>query len=277
MRNYRKDELCIRDPFIIEENGKYYLTGSRGKGDRLSPNFDDQDAFLCYTSDDLENFYGPYVLFDEWDSFEYWAPEIHKYNDQYYLFGTIRLEGKKRGTYIFVSKTILGPYKPLTGESITPSDEVALDGTLFVDNGVPYLIYCHEWLQVHDGGMKVVELSLDLTHRVGEPIKIFNATDAKWVGENDRGGFVTDGPFVIKEDNKYKMIWSSFDKDMSYSLAVATSDNLFKSWEQEDVTRFSDDRGHGMLIDINNVRCLVSHKPNSPRGKERLIIEKFDF
>ena len=54
MRNYRKDELCIRDPFIIEENGKYYLTGSRGKGDRLSPNFDDQDAFLCYTSDDLE-------------------------------------------------------------------------------------------------------------------------------------------------------------------------------------------------------------------------------
>ena len=73
------------------------------------------------------------------------------------------------------------------------------------------------------------------------------------------------------------MIWSSFDKNMSYSLAVATSDNLFKGWEQEDVTRFSDDRGHGMLIDINNVRCLVSHKPNSPRGKERLIIEKFDF
>lgn len=277
MKMYHKDELCIRDPFIIKDNDKYYLTGSRGKGDRLSPNFDDQDAFLCYESGDLVHFYGPYILFDGWDSFEYWAPEIHKYNDKYYLFGTVHKKDKRRGTYIFVSDKVTGPYTPVSEESITPSDEEALDGTLFVDNGKPYLIYCHEWLQVHNGGMKIVELSEDLSSRVGEPILLFNACDAPWVGENDRGGYVTDGPFVIKEDGIYKMIWSSFDKNMSYALGVATSTSLLSGWKQEGVTRFSDNRGHGMILNIDNQRCVVTHKPNSPRGKERLIIEKFDF
>ena len=277
MKMYHRDELCIRDPFIIKENNKFYLTGSRGKGDKLSPYFDDQDAFLCYESKDLIHFYGPYILFDKWESMEYWAPEIHKYNNKFYLFGTIHLKDKKRGTYIFVSDNILGPYTPVSEESITPSEEEALDGTLFVENGKPYLIYCHEWLQIHDGAMKIVELSTDLTRRVGEAITIFNATEANWVGENDRGGYVTDGPFVVKEDGIYKMIWSSFDKNMSYSLAVATSTNLFSGWKQEKNTRFNDDRGHGMLINLNNVRHIVTHKPNSPRGKERLIIEKFDF
>lgn len=277
MKKYHRDELCIRDPFIIFDNGKYYLTGSRGKGDKLSPNFDDQDAFLCYESEDLVYFYGPYILFDGWDSFEYWAPEIHRYKDEYYLFGTIHLKNKKRGTYIFKAQNILGPYIPLTGESITPSEEEALDGTLFIDNGVPYLIYCHEWLQIHNGTMKIVQLSIDLKSRVGESKILFAAKDAKWVGENDRGGYVTDGPFVVKEDGLYKMIWSSFTNPNTYCLGIATSKNLCSGWQQNDNAKYIDDRGHGMLFNIDGVRHVISHRPNSPRGKERLVIEKFDF
>ena len=82
---------------------------------------------------------------------------------------------------------------------------------------------------------------------------------------------------MIKEDGIYKMIWSSFDKNMSYALGVATSTSLLSGWKQEGVTRFSDNRGHGMILNIDDQRCVVTHKPNSPRGKERLIIEKFDF
>lgn len=274
---YHKDELCIRDPFIIKEDNKYYLTGSRGLVDKVSPNFDDQDAFLCYVSEDLIHFYGPYILFNEWSSMEYWAPEIHKYKDSYYLFGTIHKKNKRRGTYIFKSDNILGPYKPLSEDSITPSDEEALDGTLFVDEGVPYMIYCHEWLQIHNGAMKIIRLSDDLSSRVSEPITLFHAKDAKWVGENDRGGFVTDGPFLKKENGIYKMIWSSFlDKD-TYALGVAYSDNLFSNWKQEENARLIDNRGHGMLILLNNEQYVVSHAPNAPRGLERLIIDRFDF
>ena len=276
MKNYHISELCIRDPFIFQENGKFYLTGSRGKGDRLSPNFDDQDAFLGYVSEDMENFYGPYILFDGFESNEYWAPEIHKYKGKYYLLGTIHKKDARRGTYSFVSENILGPYQPLNENSLTPLEEEALDGTLVIEDGVPYLIYCHEWLQINNGAMKLIQLSDDLSQSLGKAKTLFNALDAKWVGSNGRG-YVTDGPFVIKENNTYKMIWSSFKDSETYCLGVATSDNLFEGWKQEETPRFEDDRGHGMLLNINNEQYLISHKPNHPRGKERLIFTKFNF
>jgi hypothetical protein len=28
---------------------------------------------------------------------------------------------------------------------------MALDGTLWVEDGVPYMIFCHEWIQITDG------------------------------------------------------------------------------------------------------------------------------
>ncbi|UKI17739.1 MAG: hypothetical protein L6V80_06255 [Bacteroidales bacterium] len=46
-------------------------------------------------------------------------------------------------------------------------DEMALDGTLWVEDGKPYMVYCHEWVQVMDGEMKVVELTRDLSAREG--------------------------------------------------------------------------------------------------------------
>ena len=277
MKYYHISELCIRDPFLFYENGKYYLTGSGGKGETFSPLFDDQDAFLGYVSEDLENFYGPYVLFDKWESNEYWAPEIHKYNGKYYLFGTVHKKGERRGTYSFVCDSILGEYTPTSELSLTPSNQEALDGTLVIENDVPYLVYCHEWLQIHNGAMCIIELNKDLSKSIGEPKVLFYAKDAKYVGENDRGGYVTDGPFIRKENGTYKMIWSSFKDKDTYCLGVATSKSLFEGWVLEEHERFDDDRGHGMLIDIDNKQMLVCHKPNHPRGKERLIISEFKF
>lgn len=277
MKNYHISTLCIRDPFLFYEDGKYYLTGSKGKGDKLSSMFDDQDAFLCYVSEDLENFYGPYVLFDKWESNEYWAPEIHKYKGKYYLLGTIHKKGERRGTYAFRCDSILGEYVPLSIDPITPKDEEALDGTLVIENDIPYLVYCHEWLQVHNGEICIIRLSDDLSKCIGESKVLFTAKDAKYVGPCDRGGYVTDGPFVKKENGVYKMIWSTFKDENTYCLGVATSKSLFDGWVVEDKERYGDDRGHGMLIDINGEQMLVSHKPNHPRGEERLIISKFDF
>jgi len=41
-------------------------------------------------------------------------------------------------------------------------DRMAFDGTLWVEEGQPYMIYCHEWVQVEDGTMELVELAPDL-------------------------------------------------------------------------------------------------------------------
>ena len=51
----------------------------------------------------------------------------------------------------------------------------------FFENGVPYMIFCHEWVQVSDGEMCIVRLSDDLKRTVGEPKLLFKASDPIWV------------------------------------------------------------------------------------------------
>ena len=104
-----------------------------------------------------------------------WAPEVHCYRGKYYLFATINSDivWKKeqkgwppyiwRGTQIFRSNSPEGPFVPFSGDRHTPADEMALDGTLWVEDGIPYMIYCHEWVQIADGSIKLVELSSDLS------------------------------------------------------------------------------------------------------------------
>ena len=60
-----------------------------------------------------------------------------------------------RATQIFEAKRPEGPFLPI-GDKLpaTPTDEMALDGTLWVENGRPYMVYCHEWVQIGDGAMK---------------------------------------------------------------------------------------------------------------------------
>ena len=51
----------------------------------------------------------------------------------------------------------------------TPHDWMSLDGTLWVEDGVPYMVFCHEWIQITDGSMELVRLKDDLSAPVGEP------------------------------------------------------------------------------------------------------------
>lgn len=59
---------------------------------------------------------------------------------------------------------IRDPFVPLSDGPVTPADWECLDGTLYVAaDGTPYLVFCHEWLQVKDGEMCAMPLTPDLT------------------------------------------------------------------------------------------------------------------
>ena len=77
-------EINLRDPFVLPEDGKYYLYGSRGSSD-----FDKMLGFDVYVSNDLENWSNPTEVFsaseDFWATKCFWAPEVHKYQGKYYM------------------------------------------------------------------------------------------------------------------------------------------------------------------------------------------------
>lgn len=263
----KRNEIRIRDPFIVtdKENQCYYMYGTT---DLVPGSLRAGCTFSVYKTEDLENFSEPKVIFDGsavgfWADRDFWAPEVHRYNGKYYLFGSCKAEGKCRATQIFVSDTPDGSFVPIGDEPPTPRDWECLDGTLLVENGTPYMVFCHEWVQVKDGEMCAVELSADLTHAVGEPFLLFRASENPDVEEIRKrpGHYVTDGPFFYREEGKLKMIWSSHGLGR-YLVLEAESDSLRGKWTQKK-SKFDFDGGHAMLFESLDGRRMISlHHPN---------------
>ena len=178
----KREDINIRDPFILtdRENGVYYLYGTRGEARRKELGY----GFDVFVSRDLEEFSEPTVVFSPsdgfWGKYDFWAPEVHFYKGKYYMFASFKADGKCRATHILRSDSPMGPFVPVSDTPATPAGQECLDGTLYVEDGIPYIVYSHEWLQVKDGEMCARRLSDDLTEAVGEPILLFRASGPSW-------------------------------------------------------------------------------------------------
>lgn len=276
----KKSEIRIRDPYIYTdtENGCYYMYGTTA----LEPNsIDAYNTFSVYKTVDLENFEEPKIIFDGgkcgfWANKDFWAPELHKYNGRYYLFGSCKANNKHRATHIFVCDTPDGEFVPLTDEPITPSDWECLDGTFWVENEKPYIVFSHEWTQIGDGEIWAMELSDDLKKAVSEPFMLFRASDNPCVSElnGHSGAYVTDGPFLYVDNGRLNMMWSSYYNGR-YLVLDAWSDSLGGEWKHGG-SRYDFDGGHAMLFNrLDGVRMISLHSPNAV-NKERAVFYKFN-
>ena len=277
----KRQDIRIRDPFIFTDKaeGCYYMYGTTALcNNSLRANA----SFSVFKSYDLENFSEPKVIFDGetcgfWADRDYWAAEMHEFNGKYYLFGSVKAEGRCRATEIFVCDTPDGEFVPICQETVTPKDWECLDGTLYVEKGVPYMIFCHEWVQVGDGEMCALQLSEDLSQAVGEPFLLFKASSEPTVEDVHRKGtahYVTDGPFIYREGDKLHMIWSSLTEGARYAVLMAESDSLFGEWRQLG-SHFDFDGGHAMVFNtLEGKRMIALHAPNTAED-ERAIF--YDF
>lgn len=265
----KRSEINIRDPFILTHNGKYYMYGTRAVNtwDRV-PIY--TQGFDVYISTDLENWSDPKPIFEYYDTFwgetQFWAPEVHKYNGKFYMLASFTADGHHRGTAIFECDTPDGTFKEHTNGAITPKDWECLDGTLYVENDTPYIVFCHEWTQIKNGEVCALELTKDLKKSVGAPIKLWSAGDAPWADDiRGNGSYVTDGPYLIRKKNgELICIWSSFSKG-EYVEAISRSDNgsIKGKWSIDEKLLYEKNGGHGMIFtDLNGKINFVYHSPN---------------
>ena len=263
-------EINIRDPYVIYENGTYYMYGTRAANfGRLTGGFD------VYTSTDMETWSDPIPCFDS-EKFGLnrecnWAPEVHKYNGAFYMFTTYKSEKTgHRGCTVLRADRPEGPFVEISDGHVTPSDWDAIDGTLYIDEeGTPWMIFVHEWTSTPDGvgRMAAAKMSDDLTRFISEPIELFRADDLSWTDRQ-----VTDGCWMYKcENGELIMIWSNFSND-GYCVGIARSDNgkVDGNWSQDDELLYSKsmtgeyDGGHGMIFySITGQMYLSIHSPNS--------------
>lgn len=276
-------DINIRDPFVLKYNGKYYMYGTRGANtwERVEKS---KLGFDVYVSEDLENWSEPKPIFEYYEGFwgttQYWAPEVHFYNGKFYMLATFAGEECHRGTAIFVCDTPDGNFKEHSNGAVTPKDWECLDGTLYVEDGEPYMVFCHEWTQIGNGTVCAIKLSQDLKRAVSEPMLLWCAGDASWKRDwNGNESYVTDGPFLVKKGDRLISIWSSFTgENRDYCEAIARSSNgkINGQWSIDDNLVYKKDGGHGMIFtDYNNETYFVFHAPNDTPN-ERPCMRKID-
>ena len=309
--NLKLADIRMHDPWMVADKTTqtYYMY----EGGMTGTAAQHRSGVIAYKSKDLTSWSGPYVVFEVPDggwadpTAGVWAPEVHSLNDKYYLFATLNnykapiaqpqpagnsrsvtkidvtyggVGWHLRGTQVFVCDSPLGPFKAISVKQIPPADYMSLDGTLYVEDGKPYMVYAHEWIQLVDGNMEAIQMTPDLTEAVGEPFYLFKASDAPWLGNrhetvNGAHPYVTDGPELFKtRTGKLLMIWSSYDKG-SYveALAHSTSGKLAGRWKQDGIL-VGQDSGHGMIFHAFDGRLmLVLHQPFDGRLARAKIYE----
>lgn len=150
-------DIQIQNPVVVPEAGRYYRFGSTGKDIRKGPGTG-FDGYVSSVAGRLSDFEGPFPVFrppeDLWPATNFWVPEIHPYQGGWYMLATLKPRKGRRGTGILKSTgSILGPYIPWSCSGpVTPGDWECLDGPFFMEQGIPYLVFCHEWQQAEDGG-----------------------------------------------------------------------------------------------------------------------------
>ena len=263
------DEINIRDPFVLVHEGQYYLYGTRG-----ATCWGPADGFDVYTGRDLVSWEGPRVCFHNdgsfWADRNYWAPEVHLWQGMFYLFASFKNDARRRGTAILRSASPLGPFEPWSDGPVTPADWECLDGTFYVSAiGVPYMVFCHEWVQASDGEILAMRLTEDLKAAAEPPFLLFRASEAPWSRpvRHSSGitGHVTDGPFLWRRgDGALLCLWSGFsEKGYAQGLAVSDNGEIDGHFTQTDPL-FLEDGGHGMLFrDLGGKVLLTLHSPNT--------------
>ncbi len=295
----QRSEIRIRDPFVLPDSasGTYYIYGTTTSG--IFDGNIERKAVMVFKTKDLDNWEKPIPVFEipenHWGRETVWAPEVHFYNGRYYLFITItskqtlptpdgRPQNLMRGTEILVADSPEGPFQPIGDGPQTPHNWMALDGSPWIEDGKPYMVFCHEWAQITDGSFDYVLMNDDLSAPLEAPQLMFHASAAPWVrcrgdiGELYQGkryhAYVSDGNWLHRsKTGELLMLWSSYGpKKYATGIARSTSGKLEGPWKQQAEPIWLDDGGHPMLFNTFDGRLvMVIHQPNRKVERARFF------
>ncbi|HEY9560695.1 MAG TPA: glycoside hydrolase family 43 protein [Anseongella sp.] len=251
--------VAFGDPFVLyDEDGNYYMYGTGGGA---------KDGFSVYSSPDLVHWeYKGQVYHgnteDSWCIGAFWAPEVYKVDNKYYLFysaqwrdnPTRELENFRIGVAVADKPT--GPFKDIRNAPVFDPGYPIIDANVFFDDdGRVYLYYsrcCYkhaveseiaEWAnkkgwydEIEESWVYGVELHPDLTSVKGEPRLLLRPPvkmddkQAEWESRSVTSHEVnrrwTEGSFTFKHAGTYYMMYSAnhFGGE-HYAVGYATAES----------------------------------------------------
>lgn len=290
-------EIHAGAPYILADSATrtYYLY--TGAGPSAAP--EHRGGILMYKSKDLQSWDGPALVFTTPRGI--WAdpalgassPGVHAHQGRYFLLATLRNTNSiieksppawrtttREATHIFAGDSPAGPFRPVSAEPPTPAESMALDGTLYFEGNVPYLVYAHDWFQVTDGGIEAVPLGADLSSAAGDPFGLFRGSAAVWLKDQKAASkaprfYVTARPSLWKtKQGALVMLWTSQKGDRSaQAIAYSASGRIEGPWRQGEPLSLDEYSSHATVFRTfeGELMLAVRHAAGNQHPVIRLV------
>jgi len=262
--------ITMGDPFILREEGRFFLYGTTSTG----------DGFKAWSSTNLTEWTELGFVFskdaDTWGQNTFWAPEAFRYRDKYYLVYSCQPADTKSFSAricLAVADTPEGPFKEVYAPWFD-NDWSCIDGHVFVDtDGTPYLFFTK--VGVTDPPPKRfllginygVRLKPDLSGVDGQPVLCTQA-DQPWELPADGRSRCTEGSFVFSRGGTYYLTYSANHyAEPFYGIGYATAPSPLGPWTKSPYNPLVEvdlDRG----ISGPGHNCVIT----SPDGKELFMV-----
>jgi xylan 1,4-beta-xylosidase len=257
------NDIFLADPTIFYNDGIYYLYGTTTGNTPLNG-----EGFQVYTSSDQKNWKGPVgaqggLALKKGDAFGsqgFWAPQILKYNNQFYMMYTAN-----ENIAVATSDSPLGPFRSVSKEPLAASVK-QIDPFVFIDDdGKKYLYH----VRLTNGNrIFVAELNDDLLSIKPETLTECIAAQLQWENTQNVNWPVAEGPTVLKKDGLYYLIYSANDfRNPDYAVGYATSKSPLGPWKKSTTSPIisrnligQNGTGHGdLFLDKDNQLQYVFH------------------
>ncbi|XOV94849.1 MAG: glycoside hydrolase family 43 protein [Bacteroidota bacterium] len=249
-------DVAFGDPYILDnEDGTYYMYGTGGGA---------KDGFATYSSSDLVNWTFEGQVYtgntdSSWNSKWFWAPEVYKRGDQYYLFFSAQWkenptdEEENFMIGVAVADNPKGPFIDMYDRPIFNPGYPIIDANVFVDNdGTNYLYYsraCYkhpveseiaDWAkeqelyeEIEESWVYGVKLKPDFSGIIGEPVLLLRPPvsmedqQAEWESRSVTSKEInrrwTEGSFIFKKNGVYYIMYSAnYYAGQNYAVGYAT-------------------------------------------------------
>jgi GH43 family beta-xylosidase len=280
----------IGDPFVLRaSDGNYYCYATSAS-----------DGFKAWTSSDLVHWKEIGYVYrrqdDSWGESDFWAPEVVHHAGKYFMHYSARW-GRNQSLRIGVAAADSpgGPFRDVFNRPMFDFGYAAIDGHVLIDDdGSKYFYYARDCSENivdgrHESHLYVARLKDDLVSLHGEPLLI-TRPDQEWECRSGPEWFWNEGPFVLKQDHRYYLMYSanfyaSRDYSVGYAVAESPLGPFIKSPHNPVLVSpnaMISGPGHNSLIHSpdGSELFIVYHihtDPGHPGGDRQVCIDRIGF
>lgn len=283
----------IGDPAVLCAEGAFWMVATS------APN-----GFKLWRSTDMGRWEPQEMAYridpaTSWCTGSFWAPEIHKVGDAYYLlFSALWYGHNTMRIGIARAEHPGGPYENLKNEPLFDPGYATIDAHLMIDaDGTPYLYYARDCSEnvvngVHTSQIYAVRLRDDLIEIASEPL-LLTTPEQPW--ELRSGGEYrwNEGPFVVRHDGRYWLFYSAnYFQSRDYGVGVAVADSPTGPFEKPEGNPLlgwaADADGNALVSGPGHNACFEAggewftsyhthYQPHAPNADRQLAVDRMGF